>query len=117
MQITFFKYGNLIEMSSVGLDPFINGATLYKMLILSDDLNSSIKTKVEVSDCFSAYSNSLARYAGLIVTKIAPIFDVANWVKTQATLLVDHIATLSPFLTPRAKKALAILSTSALNCL
>ena len=53
----------------------------------------------------------------LMVSRIAPIFAVANCSVTQCGTLVAQTATFSPFFTPMAMRPLATRSTVALNSL
>src|SRR5450759_174287 len=62
------------------------------------------------ADLCSAYSSSDVRYAGLMLTRIAPIAAVAYWTTTHSYRLGDHIPTRSPFLTPRAMRPRATTS-------
>jgi hypothetical protein len=55
----------------------------------------------------SAYSTSDVRYAGLMLTRIRPIFAVAICISTHGTLLCDQMPTRSPGCKPRFSNALA----------
>src|ERR1700680_4798865 len=56
-------------------------------------------------DWFSAYSSSEVRYAGLMLTRIAPMAAVANWRTTHSYRLGDQIPIRSPFRTPRGDES------------
>ena len=58
-------------------------------------------------DCLSAYSSSLARYAGLTLTRIAPMRAVAYCVTTHSQRLGAQMPTRSPLAMPRAMSASA----------
>ncbi len=52
------------------------------------------------------------RYAGLMVTRIAPSFAVPYWTKTHSAQLGAQMPTRSPVPTPRASRPSAQASTS-----
>ena len=66
---------------------------------------------VEQPDCLSAYSSSWTRYAGLMLTRIAPIFAVANWVTTHSAWLGDQMPDPVPLVGAQRNEARPSAST------
>ncbi len=64
-------------------------------------------------DCSSAYLSSWVRYAGLMLTRIAPILAVANWVIVHSAQLGDQMPTRSPLVIPARTSPIASPSTAA----
>ena len=64
----------------------------------------------------STYSSSLVWYAGLMVTRIAPIFAVAYWVISHSGQFGAQIPTRSPLPIPTTSSPCAIASTSNRSC-
>jgi hypothetical protein len=63
--------------------------------------------------CLSTYESSCVRYAGLMVTRIAPSFAVPYWTSTHSAQFGAQMPTRSPFHTPIASNPSAQASTSA----
>src|SRR5690606_13026618 len=61
------------------------------------------------------YSSSWARYAGLMLTMIAPMRAVAYCTKTHSGQLTAQMPTRSPVVTPLASSPRATSSTAAPN--
>ena len=68
--------------------------------------------RVETPDWSSTYRSSWVRYAGLMFTRIAPIFAVAYWTIVHSGQFGAQMPTRSPADTPFAMKPRATASTS-----
>ncbi|CAM5364405.1 hypothetical protein SANTM175S_11066 [Streptomyces antimycoticus] len=73
------------------------------------------ETRTEIPACWSTYRNSWTRYAGLILTMMAPMRAVAYCNSTHSGQLMAQMPTRSPLATPLAISPSATSSTDLPN--
>jgi hypothetical protein len=76
-------------------------------------LKACALTSSRTPDWRSAYSSSCVRYAGLMLTRIAPIFAVANCTRIHSTQFGAQMPTRSPFSMPAASSPQAMALTAS----